>query len=95
VYCGPVYTIPEALQDPQIKHRGLHRKITHPEAGEIDVIASPINFSATPLDTGTPPPMLGEHTTEVLKEVLSLSDAEIERLLQANVIALGGPRYAA
>ena len=51
------------------------------------MVGNPLNFSDTPLEYRRPPPLLGEHTAEILREVLALDDAEIERLARQKVIA--------
>jgi crotonobetainyl-CoA:carnitine CoA-transferase CaiB-like acyl-CoA transferase len=58
----------------------------HEEAGAIDLVASPLRLSGTPADYRLPPPLLGEHTEEILKAVLAMQPAEIERLRAAKVI---------
>ena len=63
---APVNNMQEVFEDPQIKHRKMTLQMTHAEAGRIDLVANPINFSRTPIQYQTPPPTLGEHTDEVL-----------------------------
>jgi hypothetical protein len=54
-------------------------RLPHPLAGEVPVVASPMKFSRTRVEHGRPPPLLGEHTEAVLRDVLGSSDAEIAR----------------
>jgi crotonobetainyl-CoA:carnitine CoA-transferase CaiB-like acyl-CoA transferase len=61
-------------------------EVPHPVAGTLPMVASPMRFSATPLEHRTPPPLLGEHTEDVLKRLLGKGDAEIERLRAAGAI---------
>jgi crotonobetainyl-CoA:carnitine CoA-transferase CaiB-like acyl-CoA transferase len=83
---GPVNDVAEAFEDPQVKWRGLERRMDHPLAEDFRVVANPVRFSRTPSCYDRPPPRLGEHTEEVLRELLSLSVAEIAALRQAKAI---------
>jgi formyl-CoA transferase len=86
VPCGPINDYKEVFEDPQVRHRGLKIETPHPLAGTTPGISSPMRFSETPVTYGVPPPMLGQHTQEVLKGVLAMSDAEIERLRERGVV---------
>ncbi|HVV65112.1 MAG TPA: CaiB/BaiF CoA-transferase family protein [Rhizomicrobium sp.] len=86
VPCGPINTVEQVFADPQAVARGLVVSMRHAEAGPIDMVASPLRLSGTPPDYRLPPPLLGEHTEEILKDVLSIQPAEIERLRAAKVI---------
>jgi crotonobetainyl-CoA:carnitine CoA-transferase CaiB-like acyl-CoA transferase len=79
VPCGPVNGLRAAFADPQIQARGMVARLPHPLAGEVPAVASPMKFSRTPVEPGRPPPLLGEHTEAVLRDVLGSSDAEIAR----------------
>ena len=68
VPCGPIQTIDQVFGHPQVQARELWRNIDHPIAGHAPTTASPINFSATPVQYTRHAPMLGEHTEEVLRE---------------------------
>jgi crotonobetainyl-CoA:carnitine CoA-transferase CaiB-like acyl-CoA transferase len=65
---APINTVPEALRDAQALARGLIVQIEHPALGEVRGIANPVRFSDTPATYRLPPPMLGEHTKEILQE---------------------------
>ena len=93
---GPVNSIGQAVEQPIIRERGFLKEVQHPTAGPLKVLGNPLRFEGsyeqTPLD---PPPLLGEHTREVLGTLVGLSDAEISRLIDANVIAGASARAAA
>lgn len=65
---GPINTIPDVLRDEQVQHRGMKMRMDHPLAGEIDLIASPMRFRHAQLRRDRHPPLLGEHTAEILAE---------------------------
>ena len=84
--CGPINTIDKVFANEQIQHRGMQIKMGHPVAEEISMVANPIQFSKTPNKYDRPPPLLGEHTEEILAELLKMDATEIETLKNANVI---------
>jgi len=87
VPCGPVNTLDRVFADPQVRHRGMRTEMSHPATGEpVPFIASPIRLSETPVDYRQPPPLLGQHTDEVLEELLGLDDAERARLREKGVV---------
>jgi crotonobetainyl-CoA:carnitine CoA-transferase CaiB-like acyl-CoA transferase len=83
---GPINTIEQVFEEPQVKARGMKIELDHPLAGKVPLVASPMRFSATPLEFRAPPPTLGQHTDEILKNVLDMSDADIARLRAEGVI---------
>jgi crotonobetainyl-CoA:carnitine CoA-transferase CaiB-like acyl-CoA transferase len=82
-----VNDIAEMIEDPQIKHRGLIAEIEHPTEGRLRQIAPTVKLSATPGAIESPPPLLGEHTREILKS-LDYDDETIESLAREGVISL-------
>ncbi len=88
VSCGPINTIEQAFADPQIEARGMRIEMPHPALGgdPAPLIASPIRMSETPASYRRAPPTLGQHTDEVLSELLGLGAAEIEALRGRGVI---------
>jgi len=87
VASGPINDFGQVFADPQVKHREMLREIPHPLSGTLRIIANPVRFSDTPVEYGRWPPLLGEHTAEVLREMLAMSDGEIEALREEKVIA--------
>ncbi|MBF0306637.1 MAG: CoA transferase [Alphaproteobacteria bacterium] len=86
VPAGPVNTVPEAFADPQVQARGMRIEMPHPLAAEpVPLVASPIKMSDTPPEYRRAPPVLGQHTDEVLDE-FGLTPAEIAALRAAGVI---------
>jgi len=88
VPCAPINTLKEALDHPHTASRGLVLDYSHPVLGPIKTIAQPIMFDGEPRGAGTPPPMLGQHSRIVLRE-LGYADAEIARLAGAGIILDG------
>lgn len=86
VPCGPVNTLEEVFRDPQIRERNMLVEIKHPKAGKIKQIGIPIKFSQINLDVQSSPPLLGQHTEDVLKNLLNMSSQEINRLKEKGVI---------
>jgi crotonobetainyl-CoA:carnitine CoA-transferase CaiB-like acyl-CoA transferase len=84
--CGPVNSIPEALADPQTTERRMVQTVHHPLAGEVPQIGPAVKLSATPAIIRSAPPKLGEHTDEILRTILGLSDAQIAVLRVNGVI---------
>ncbi len=74
VASGPINDFGQVFADPQVKHREMLREIPHPLSGTLRIIANPVRFSDTPVEYGRWPPLLGEHTAEVLREMLAMSD---------------------
>jgi len=86
VPCGPVNDISQAFDDPQVIHRGLRVQLEHPLAGLMDTVANPVRLSASAASYTLPPPLLGEHTDEVLQRLLGMTVNEIEALRRARVV---------
>lgn len=83
---SPVNTIEEAFNDKQALHRGASVTINHPLNSELKVIANPLRFSETPVTYDIPPPMLGQHTDEVLSQILKLTEDDISALRRNGVV---------
>ena len=83
---GPINNVKQVFEEPQVIARGMRIDMQHPKAGTVPLVASPMRFSATPVEHKLPPPTLGEHTEEVLREILGMDVAAIARLREARVI---------
>jgi crotonobetainyl-CoA:carnitine CoA-transferase CaiB-like acyl-CoA transferase len=86
VPCGPINDIAQVFDNPQIKHRKMLAELTHPENGKVPTVTNPINFSRTPIAYHQAPPNLGEHTAEVLTELLGYDTGIIGKLRQSKII---------
>ena len=84
--CGRVQSVDEVCDNPQIHAREMIKELHHSTAGTVKVTGVPIKLSETPGEVSTPPPMLGEHTAEVLSEWLSLDSTELGELSEAGVV---------
>ena len=85
VPCGPVNNLGDAFNDPQVRHNRMVEQIDHPRAGKISVPGVVVKMSATPGRISAAPPLLGEHTAQVLRG-LGYADEEIARLREQGVI---------
>jgi len=86
VPCGPINSIAQALADPQAVARGARIDLPHPTAGTVPLIGMPIRMSGSSPNYERPPPLLGEHTDEVLREIAGLDAAGIAELRASGVI---------
>lgn len=84
--CGPINTIPEVFEHPQAEERGLSIEIEHSTAGQIRTCGFPYTFSQTPAEVRLPPPTLGQHTGEVLVNLLGYSDHDVATFREAGTI---------
>jgi crotonobetainyl-CoA:carnitine CoA-transferase CaiB-like acyl-CoA transferase len=85
VPCAPINGIPEVFADPQIRHRRMLRELPHPVAGSVPQVVSPMNFRAAPLAFDRAPPLLGQHTAEILEEI-GITAAEAEALAARGIV---------
>ncbi|MDB5980416.1 MAG: CoA-transferase [Pseudomonas sp.] len=86
VPCGPINDLAQVFADPQVQARGLAVNIPHALAGTVPQVASPIRLSETPVEYRFAPPLLGEHTLEVLGRVLGLDGDAVAALREAGVL---------
>lgn len=85
VPCGPINDLAEVFADPQVRARGMTVAMAHPLADDLRLVASPMKFSKTPVTYRRPPPLLGENTVEVLRD-LGLTAEEVASLRSSGVI---------
>ena len=83
--CGPIYTLDQTFNDPQVRHLGVAQTVTSPVRGNIEIVGQPIHMTRTPNQVVAPAPEYGEHTEEVL-EALGYSDGDIAGFHERGVI---------
>jgi crotonobetainyl-CoA:carnitine CoA-transferase CaiB-like acyl-CoA transferase len=86
VPCGAINNLAEVFADPQIAARGMVTEWRHPVKDDLKLVSSPMRLSATPVRTDLPPPLLGQHTDEVLRELLNYSEEKLSELKSAKAI---------
>lgn len=82
VPAGPINTVDQVYQDPQVLARNMRLDLPHPTAGKVPMAGSPLKFSGSPVQYRHAPPLLGQHTRQVLQERLGLSEDDIRALAQ-------------
>ena len=85
VPAGPIYAVDEMFEDPQVRHLGIAKPVSHPELGDIRLIGQPVTLSRTPADVATPTPAAGAHNDEILAD-LGYDEAGLARLRADGVI---------
>ena len=86
VPAGRIKTVAEVCESPHLKERGMIVSLPHPKAGTVTVFGVPIRLHTTPGAAAAPPPLLGQHTEEILTRLLKLSRARVARLRAAGVV---------
>ena len=89
VPCGPINTLAEVFTDPQVEAREMRIEMEHQRAGKVALVGSPMKFSQSPVEYNQAPPTLGEHNSEILGELLGLSEQERLQLAKEGVIDAG------
>ncbi|HBP86045.1 MAG TPA: CoA transferase [Gammaproteobacteria bacterium] len=84
--CGRINSIDETLNDPQVLHRQMRTQALHSSLGQINLLGSPLKLSETPGEVRRAPPVLGEDTDQVLREVLGYEDSAISALQADGVV---------
>jgi formyl-CoA transferase len=86
VPCGPINDIGDVYRNPQVQARQMVVETAHPTAGTMKLVRSPMKMSATPTDVGEAPPLLGQHTEQVLRDMLGRSADDIATLRDKGVL---------
>ncbi|MBK7080376.1 MAG: CoA transferase [Betaproteobacteria bacterium] len=86
--CGPINRIDQVFADPQVVARDLRVDLPHPLAGSVPQVGNPVRFSATPVRYEAAPPLLGQHTAEILRERLGFADPAIDELARRGVVGI-------
>ena len=83
---GPINNLQQVFEEQQVIARGMKIELPHAVAGKVSLVASPMRFSGTPIKHEVPPPALGQHTDEILRQSLKKSDVEIAKLKADGVV---------
>lgn len=83
---GPINTLAQVFEDPQVKYSGIVQSIEHPSAGSLKLVGPPVQFSGSENRIRLPPPELGQHTKDILSQRLGFSEDEIEKLRKFGVV---------
>jgi crotonobetainyl-CoA:carnitine CoA-transferase CaiB-like acyl-CoA transferase len=83
---GPINSLDQVFADPQVQFRNMQLELDHPTAGKVATVKNPINLSETPLEYDQSAPTLGQHTDEVLSQILGISLANIESLREDKIV---------
>jgi crotonobetainyl-CoA:carnitine CoA-transferase CaiB-like acyl-CoA transferase len=86
VPAGPINDIAQTFAHPQVRHRKMKVELPHPQAGSVPSVANPIKFSETPIEYRSAPPLLGQHTQDILSTLGGLSEAEIAALHDKGIV---------
>jgi crotonobetainyl-CoA:carnitine CoA-transferase CaiB-like acyl-CoA transferase len=84
--CGPINTFDRAFEDPQVLHLGLVKEVNHPHYGKAKVVGPPAVFSESDIKIQSPPPLLGEHSEEILSGLLGYSREKVDQLKKSGAI---------
>jgi crotonobetainyl-CoA:carnitine CoA-transferase CaiB-like acyl-CoA transferase len=85
VLTAPIHEIPDVVADPQVRHNEMIVSVEHTKLGTVHVTAPPLKMHGTPASVRLPPPLLGEHTREVLEE-LGYGDADLSRFQSNGIV---------
>lgn len=86
VPCGPINNFQEVFENEQVKARGIQIEVPHPTTGTMKLVSSPMRLSETPVEVRMPPPTLGQHTDDILRERLNLDAQAIKALHNKGII---------
>ena len=83
---GPINNFKQVFEDEQVQHRGMQVKVKHPLREDLSLVRNALTFSGTPIKDYRAPPLLGQHTEEVLKGKLGYDEAKLAELRKAGII---------
>ncbi|XP_071442715.1 succinyl-CoA:glutarate CoA-transferase [Hetaerina americana] len=83
---GPVNTIPQVFENPQVKHLDLVKSVNHPKVGTVNIVAPPVRYTNISNEVHCTPPLLGEHTVEILQRVLNYSQERVDTLFKIKAV---------
>jgi crotonobetainyl-CoA:carnitine CoA-transferase CaiB-like acyl-CoA transferase len=83
---GPINNFEQVFADPQVQSRGMRIKVNHPFEPDLSLIRNPLTFSGTPVTDYRAPPLLGEHTREVLSSLPGYDDEKLDGLKKQGII---------
>lgn len=86
VPCGPIYTLDKILGNPQVEALNIIKSIQHPTSGALKLIGAPFRMSQSDTDPYAAPPLIGQHSDEILREVLAMTEAEIRALRETGAL---------
>jgi crotonobetainyl-CoA:carnitine CoA-transferase CaiB-like acyl-CoA transferase len=84
--CGPINNFEQVFSMPHVKERGMLVEMQHPTIGALPLVGSPLKMSSTPVEYRLPPPLMGEHTRVVLRDLLRYSDEQVDDLMESGCI---------
>jgi crotonobetainyl-CoA:carnitine CoA-transferase CaiB-like acyl-CoA transferase len=84
--CGPINNFEQVFSMPHVKERGMLVEMQHPTIGALPLVGSPLKMTATPVEYHLPPPLMGEHTRVVLRDLLRYSDEQVDDLMENGCI---------
>jgi crotonobetainyl-CoA:carnitine CoA-transferase CaiB-like acyl-CoA transferase len=84
----PLYNLAEVLNDPQVRHLDLVDELAHPQAGKLQFIGGPVRYDGLPKEQSTPPPLVGEHSDAILKE-LGYDQTEVDDFVAQGITSVG------
>ena len=87
VPCGPINSFSKAISDEQVLYRGMIIEVNHPDGGKVKMPGNPIKMSVTDEDSFSPPPHLGQHTSDTLISWCNYEETEIQELIEKEVIS--------
>lgn len=84
--CGPINNLEQVFAMPHVKEREMLAQMDHPTIGVLPLVGSPLKMGETPVEYRLPPPLMGQHTNEILREALGYSDEKIKALAQSGCV---------